>query len=81
MKKFKKYYKFPLQHDSKYRIKIITDDYGMTLDWLIDIADHLKDALLDALNGKQDKWNPSGKFTLDKGYIYYNNKKILCVRD
>lgn len=80
MEEFKKYYKFPLKHDSDYRIKIMTDDYGMALDWLVDIADHLKDSLLNALNGKLDKWNPSGKFTLDKGYIYYNNKKILCVR-
>lgn len=80
MEEFKKYYKFPLKHDSEYRIKIMTDDYGMALDWLVDIANHLKEALLNALNGKQDGWSPSGKFTLYKGYIYYNNKKILCVR-
>lgn len=80
MEEFKKYYKFPLQHDSEYRIKIMTDDYKMALDWLVDIVDHLKDSLLDALNGKQDKWNPSGKFTTTRGYIYYEKTKILLVR-
>lgn len=80
MEEFKKYYKFPLKHDSEYRIKIMTDDYGMALDWLVDIADHLKDALLDALNDKQDKWNPSNEFTLSRGYIYYGKTRILCVR-
>ena len=80
MEEFKKYYKFPLQHDSDYRIKIMTEDYGMALDWVVDIADHLKDALLDALNGKQDKWNPSNEFTLNRGYIYYGKTRILCVR-
>ena len=80
MEEFKKYYKFPLKHDSEYRIKIMTSDYGMALDWLVDIADHLKDALIDALNGKRDKWRPIGKFTLKRGYIYYGEIRILLVR-
>lgn len=58
----------------------MTDDYRMALDWLVKIADHLKDSLLDALNGKQDNWKPSGKFTLKRGYIYYEKTKIPLVR-
>lgn len=85
MEEFKKYYKFPLQHDSEYRIMIMTEDYGMALDWLVDVSDEAKDGLLQALNGYNPLWHPMGKFVLNGGYIEYERgitkpKRILCVR-
>lgn len=52
MKDFKNYFKFPLQMDKEWDIKVYTSDKRMAFDWLINIPHTVKEKIISIINGE-----------------------------
>jgi hypothetical protein len=52
MKDFKDYFKFPLQMDKEWGIKVYTSDKQMAFDWLLNIPHATKLKIISILNGE-----------------------------
>lgn len=53
MEKFKEYFKFPLQMDSEFEIKVFTADKRMAFDWLISMPREAKEKIVALINGEK----------------------------
>ena len=68
---FKNYFKFPLKMWTDFDIKVFTNDNKMAFDWLVNIPRKAKNALVDRINGVNNKpYQIPKEYWHDKGIIY-----------
>ena len=76
---FKNYFKFPLKMWTDFDIKVFTNDNKMAFDWIVNIPREAKNALVDRINGVNNKpYQTPKKYWHENGVVHC---KILGGKD